>query len=108
MRYYRHNSYDSELGCGGILLCLLLAIVFGIATDCYNDMQVSDKREDANMVYIQEGYCYDVDTKIIYKESIIDGGRYSYDTPTYTPYINENGNYCKYEYGKWVEFIKTP
>ena len=60
------------------------------------------------MVYIREGYCYDADTKIIYRESIIDGGRYSYDAPVYSPYINENGNYCKYEYGKWVEFIKTP
>ena len=108
MGYYGYNSYDSEHGCGSILLCILLFIVLCLVTSCCDDAHVSSERDNANMVYIREGYCYDADTKIIYRESIIDGGRYSYDAPVYSPYINENGNYCKYEYGKWVEFIKTP
>ena len=105
MGYY---SDHSDMGLGGALLCILLAIVLFMISSCNNDAHVSSEREDANMVYIKEGYCYDADTKIIYRETITGRSKYSYDTPIYTPYINENGNYCKYEYGKWVEFVKTP
>lgn len=105
MGYYNDNS---DMGLGGAFLCLLIAAVLFMISSCNNDVHVSSAREDANMVYIKEGYCYDADTKIIHRETITGRSKYSYDTTIYTPYVNENGNYCKYERGKWVEFIKTP
>ena len=104
--YPYYSSYDSS---GShivwiVLICIVLLFILGA---CESE-HLSSEREAANMVYIKEGYCYDADTKIIHRESVIDGGKYSYDTPVYTPYVNENGNYCKYEYGRWVEFVKTP
>lgn len=105
--YYSSNndSFGSLFGelFGYIALILVICFLF----TCCNSNHISSEREDANMIYIEEGYCYDADTKIIHKEIIIDGGRH-YDTPTYYPYVNENGNYCKYECGKWVEIIKSP
>lgn len=103
-RYY--SSYSNDSFWGTIFAYIALIVVLCIGMSCCNSAHIESEREDANMVYIKEGYCYDADTKIIYRETIIDGYKYSYDTPTYTPYINANGNYCKYENGKWVEFIK--
>ena len=109
MDFFDDYSYsNSSSGWGKMLLCILLVAALGMISSCSDDVHVSFEREEANMVYISEGYCYDANTKIIHREAIIDGGRSGYDTPTYTPYINEDGNYCKYEYGKWVEFVKTP
>ena len=102
-RYY--SSYSNDSFWGTIFAYIALIVVLCIGMSCCNSARIESEREDANMVYIVEGYCYDADTKIIYKETIIEG--YRYDTPTYTPYVNENGNYCKYENGKWVEFIKN-
>ena len=105
-RYY--SSYSSnDYNWGTIFVYIALIIVICIGMSCCNSAHVESEREKANMVYIEEGYCYDADTRIIYRETIIDGGKYSYDQPTYSPYINGNGNYCKYENGKWVEFVKT-
>ncbi len=105
-RYYRsYSSYDYNWGTFFGYIALIIVICIGMS--CCNNAHVESEREDANMVYIKEGYCYDANTKIIYRETIIDRGKYGYDTPTYYPYINENGNYCKYENGKWVEFKKT-
>ena len=106
MSYY--SNYDSEYNFGMILLSILLIIVCFAISSCSNDAHIVAEREKANMIYIREGYCYDADTKIIHRETIIDGYKMSNDTPTWYPYINENGNYCKYESGKWVEFSKSP
>ena len=95
---YRSN----DMSWGGLIA---LFIVLCIVMTCCNSMNISDKRSDANMVYLEEGFCYDADTQIIYRETIVDGGRY-FDSVVFTPYINENGNYCKYEHGEWVELIK--
>ena len=105
MGYY---SYDSDSSWGSVFLSILLLIVILMVSSCCNDAHITSERTNANMVSIKEGYCYDADTKIIYRETIVDGYGLSNDTPTYSPYINENGNYCKYEYGKWVEFIRNP
>lgn len=103
-RYYSsYSSYDSSWGT--LIGYIILFIVLCLIMSCCNSNHVASEREDANMVYIEYGFCYDANTKIIHRETIIDGGKY-YDTPVYSPYINENGNYCKYERGKWVEFIK--
>ena len=102
-RYSYYSSNDSSWWSIFVYIILIIALCIGFS--CCNSDHIVSEREDANMVYIEEGYCYDTDTKIIYKETIIDGGKY-YDTPTYYPYINENGNYCKYENGRWVEFSK--
>ena len=103
-RYY--SSYSNDSSWVTILAYIALIVVLCIIMFFCNSAHVEAEREEANMIYIEKGYCYDADTKIIYRETIIDSGKYGYDTPTYTPYINENGNYCKYERGKWVEFIK--
>lgn len=104
-RYYSNYSNDDSWMSlfGYIALVLVMALILS----CCNSAHIESEREDANMVYIKEGYCYDTDTKIIYRETVVDSGRYGYDTPVYSPYINENGNYCKYENGKWIEFVKT-
>lgn len=102
---YSSYDYDDSSGSHIFLLIIMLIVLFFITEACDSE-HVSSERANANMVYIQEGYCYDADTKIIYRESVVEGGRYSYDSPVYSPYINKNGNYCKYEYGKWVEFVK--
>ena len=82
-------------------IVILLIFLVNICDSC----SISEGRNDANMIYIEEGYCYDAETRFIYREVMTGGGRAAVK-PTYTIYINENGNYCKYEYGKWVEFIK--
>lgn len=102
-RYYYDSDNSSDFPFG---LCIALIIICMILGAILDDAHVSSEREKSNMIWIKEGYCYDADTKIIYREAIVDGGRYGNDTPTYSPYINENGNYCKYKNGKWVEFIK--
>lgn len=107
MRRRYNYYYSSDTSWGTIFGYIALIIVMCIIMSCCNSAHVSSKREDANMIYIEEGYCYDADTKIIYIETIIGQSKYSYDTPVYSPYINENGNYCKYENGKWVELIKN-
>lgn len=99
--YYYNSSNDFPFG-----FCIVLLIICLFLSSICNDAHVSSVREDNNMIWIKDGYCYDADTKIIYREIIVDGGRYGNDTPTYSPYINENGNYCKYQNGRWVEFIK--
>lgn len=80
-------------------LILLVAFLMNICNSC----SVSSGRDKADMIYIEEGFCYDANTHFIYREIIVGGGRTA-QKPTYTIYVNENGNYCKYEYGHWVEF----
>ena len=104
-RYY--SSYSNDDSGMSILGYIALIVVMCFILTCCNSDHIKSEREDANMVYIEEGYCYDADTRIIYRETIIGGGRYSYDSPVYSPYINENGNYCKYEKGQWIEFVKN-
>lgn len=102
-RYNYYSSYnDSSLG--ELILWIAIVLVICLLMPSCNNTHIASEREKANMIYIEEGYCYDANTKIIHRETIIDGGR-SYDNPTYYPYINENGNYCKYEYGEWIEII---
>lgn len=107
MGYYnRYNYYNNNDDFGTSILkiigmIILLIFLMNICDSC----SISDGREEANMIYIEEGFCYDADTQFIYREIMTGGGRTA-KKPTYTIYINENGNYCKYEYGKWVEFIK--
>ena len=58
-------------------------------------------RSTRNMAPIEHGYCYDLDTQIIYIESYT--GRYG-DETAYTPYYDANGNLCKYDIytGEWL------
>lgn len=107
MRRRYNYYYSSDASWGTLFGYIALIIVMCIIMSCCNSASVSSKREDSNMVCIEDGYCYDADTKIIYIETIIGQSKYSYATPVYSPYINENGNYCKYENGRWVELIKN-
>lgn len=99
--HYHYNSNGMSIGwtIAIIIICFFVAAIA-------DEISVSSSREDNNMIYIEKGYCYDADTKIIYRETIINGGKYNSDTSTYSPYINENGNYCKYQNGRWIEFVK--
>lgn len=93
--YYESNGDNGILkGIGTIILLLILMFFI-------HSCSVSDSRNDRNMVYIEEGYCYDQDTNIIYIESY--SGRYGMDT-TYSPYYNSNGDLCKYNVvtGEWI------
>lgn len=49
-----------------IIMLVILIICLVVFVQC----SVEDSRSDRNMVYIEEGYCYDKNTKIIYIESI--------------------------------------
>lgn len=91
--YCKENDGIGKL----ILEFIALIIVICIFTSCCQ----SCSRNERNMVYISEGYCYDQNTQIIYIESYT--GRYGTDT-SYNPYYNENGALCKYDIqtGKWI------
>ena len=58
-------------------------------------------RNNHNMVGIENGYAYDINTKIIYIESY--SGRWGTET-TYSPYYSPDGNLYKYDLtsGKWI------
>lgn len=103
-RYSYYSSHNSSWG--ELILYVAIILFCCLLSPSCNRSHIASERAEANMIYIEEGYCYDADTRIIHKETIIDGGKY-YDNPTYYPYVNENGNYCKYERGKWVELIKS-
>lgn len=79
-----------------ILLIILVVSIYSCNTN-------SD-RDKYGMVLIEDGYCYNENTKIIYNE-YINGrdGRTSYSV-----YLSENGNPYKYNTntGKWEEIIK--
>ena len=104
-RRYNYCSSYNDSSWGELILWIAIVLVICLLTPSCNNTHIASEREEANMIYIEEGYCYDADTRIIHKEIIISGGKY-FDNPTYYPYVNENGNYCKYEHGEWVEVIK--
>lgn len=83
-------------------IILLVICIFLIAIG--NSCSINESREKQNMVPIEEGFAYDANTKIIYKEFFHGGGRTA-KTTSYTPYISENGNYYQYIGGEWVEII---
>lgn len=93
---YSDNDNWGSIILKGIGCIILIFFISACSRSC--------SRENSNMIYIQNGYCYDADTKIIYKESIV--GRYDDDT-TYTVYYDKNGNICRYDEvtGKWNEVL---
>lgn len=94
-----------EKGTGFIGLIICLVILFFIIP-LMDSESIRDNREKNNMILLEENYCYEKNTRIIYIENEISRTKYSSATTTYTPYINENGNFCKYINGEWVEVIK--
>ena len=102
--YYNHRNDNDDLAMSIVKMIGLVILLIFLVNVC-DSCSISEGRDNANMIYIQEGYCYDAETRFIYREIMTGGGRAA-KKPTYTIYINENGNYCKYEYGRWVEFIK--
>ena len=69
-----------------------------------NSCGISATRRRNNMKYIEEGYTYDISTKIVYRESQIYG-RGKIDC-VYTTMVSPAGNYYKYIDGEMVEMIK--
>lgn len=98
MSYYNgHDYHSSGMSVGTCIVAIvLLALLLGFL----NQLGVSEARRDAGMVYFADGYCYDAETKIIYREMIVESR--SGDSPTYTPYINKDGNFCRYQNGAWI------
>lgn len=93
--YYSNNDDSTGSLILKIVGCVILILIISAGSR-------SCSRSNSDMIYIQNGYCYDENTKIVYKESVV--GRYDDDT-TYTVYYNENGNVCKYNEtnGEWTE-----
>ena len=84
--------------------CIILLVICFFLTIICDSCSINESREKQNMVPIEEGFAYDANTKIIYKESFHGGGRTA-KTTSYTPYISENGNYYQYIGREWVEMI---
>jgi hypothetical protein len=80
------------IAAAGLLLCSV------------NSCGISATRRRNNMKYIEEGYTYDISTKIVYRESQIYG-RGKTDC-IYTTMVSPAGNYYKYIDGEMVEIIK--
>ena len=98
---------NNDLGWGTIIICIILIIIILFSRECANTNHIQSTREEQHMVLIDEGFTYDKNTKIIYREIISGRGKYSYDSPSYTPYLNENGNMCKFVNNEWIEIIKN-
>ena len=68
------------------LMVVGLCLLMGFASSCSQALD----RDRHNMGWIYDNYVYDMDTGIVYIES------YSGMRNIYSVYVNENGNYCKY------------
>lgn len=100
MSYYRNSS-------SGIPLWLLIVLIVALFFFCEisNNASIEYSREKQNMVSIEEGFAYDRDTRIIYRETISGRSRYSNDKAFYSPYLSADGNYYKYIAKEWVKMI---
>lgn len=100
MSYYRYSN-KSSLSWTEIIIMGIILVVIAV---WMNSCSISSDRESQHMVTIYESdnLVYNEDTLIVYREEIIDGGRYT-DTATYSVYYNSNGNKCKYINGEITE-----
>lgn len=75
-----------------------IAIVMGLAI-FLSSASKSCNRSEAHMVYIENGYCYQEDSKIIYIEQDQNHGHTSY-----VPYYDKNGkmNYYDVTTNEWI------
>lgn len=87
----------------GVVICIILLLFAMLVSNSANSNSIGNSRQEQRMVYIQEGFAYDMDTKIIYREYISGRSKYSYDKTSYAPYISKDGNYFKYVNGEWIE-----
>lgn len=100
MSYYRNNSSGIPLW-----LLIVLIIVLSFFIEIENNISIENSREKQNMVSIEEGFAYDRDTRIIYRETISGRSKYSSDKAFYSPYLSADGNYYKYIAKEWVEMV---
>ena len=49
-----------------IKINIIILVILIICLAVFSQWCIEDSRSDWNMVYIEEGYCYDKNTKIIY------------------------------------------
>lgn len=92
MYYSEDNSIWKNIGT--IIICVIVMLfVISISQSC--------SRQENNMTYICDGYCYDNDTYIIYRE--MESGRYG-TRLVYTAYYDEHGNLCRFntETLEWI------
>lgn len=90
-----YKSNDDRLSF--LLKTIGILIVCIILVSCSQSLG----RSEANMIMIDDPYCYEADTKIIYLES--KSGRHG-TYMSYEPYYDKDGNKCKYnvETGEWI------
>ena len=100
MSYYRNSSSGIPLW----LLIILIVVLFFFC-EIGNNASIENSREKQNMVSIEEGFAYDRDTRIIYRETISGRSKYSNDKAFYSPYLSADGNYYKYIAKEWVEMV---
>ena len=100
MSYYKSRSSGIPFW---LLIILMIILFFFIEIE--NDISIENSREKQNMVSIEEGFAYDRDTRIIYRETISGCSKYSSDKAFYSPYLSEDGNYYKYIAKEWVEIV---
>lgn len=96
----RENYSDNNLPPWLIIIIFILCIFI---MNISNDNSIDNSRREQNMIPIEEGFAYDAETRIIYREYISGRSKYSYDKTSYSPYITENGNFVRYLKGEWVE-----
>lgn len=95
------NSYNGL----PLWVAIVLLIVCILILEIGNDVSIENSRDTQNMVAIEEGFAYDRDTHIIYRETISGRSKYSSDKAFYSPYISADGNYYKYIGKEWVEMV---
>lgn len=86
---------------GKSIVYFILAIIIVLSIKSCN---TNSDREKYDMIPIEEGYCYNENTNIIYIEYTDE----RYGRTSYSVYLSENGNPYKYNTntGKWEEMIK--
>lgn len=91
-RYYEEKRRHTSLA-EVIIAVILLIFVSATFAEC--------NREDAHMVYINDGYVYHEDSHIIYIEN--QTGPYGRNIE-YIPYYDSNGKMNRYDEdtGKWI------
>lgn len=91
-----------------ILLLMCITMILGLTACGDSDSSTSSSSANTRMYEItgQEDLCYDINTKIVYyyfRDKPLGYAGYGF----MSPYISENGNFCKYNVeSQTIEEIK--
>ena len=95
----KYKDNNALIGLLILTIVILICYTYGSVTKLID-------RNNKNMVCIQDGYCYNLTTKIIYMESTSTG--LLGVTNVYMPYYDSNGKMCVYDVhtGEWISIDK--